>query len=490
MPKKISKAVASAKQQDSKRSLEQESQALQAISPLDGRYADRVKQLRALLSEYGLIHHRLEIEVAWLVYCIKTPELTTPAISAAQLQQIKAIVTNFSQEDCLLIKQLEIECNHDVKAVERFLRQRLAEIIHNPKDSECLSRLREWVHFACTSEDINNLAYALMVKRTSEQVLTTHYQALLQVLKTLASTSATSAMLAYTHGQAASPTTMGKELNVFAYRLESAYNNIRSIPILGKFNGAVGNYNAHKIAYPNINWPQLSKEFVNSLGLAWNPMTTQIEPHDWMATFFDAQKRANSIMLDLCKDVWSYIALGYLTQKPLAHEVGSSAMPHKINPIDFENAEGNLGIANSLLSHLAQKLPISRWQRDLSDSTAMRNIGVAIAHSTLAMGSIKRGLEKITVNSAHMQGDLEQQWMVLTEAIQVVMRRNGLDDAYEQLRVFARGQVINKEKLQEFIKKLAIPEQDKKDLLDLKPEHYIGLASELAGLQATTDATE
>jgi adenylosuccinate lyase len=448
---------------------------LTALSPLDGRYRAKVEPLSELFSEYGLIHQRVRVEIEWLRYLAQCPQIAeVRPLSPAATAQLQALVAQFSHEDASRVKQIESDTNHDVKAVEYFLRERFT-------DNAELNAVKGFIHFGCTSEDINNLAYALMLKAGREQVLLPHMSRLIDVLEDLALRYAEQPMLARTHGQPASPTTLGKELANSARRLQRQHQQLASVEIMGKFNGAVGNYNAHRVAYPEIDWPALCRGFVEQLGLVCNPYTTQIEPHDYLAELFDALARFNNVLLDLCRDIWAYISIGYFKQKVVEGEVGSSTMPHKVNPIDFENAEGNLGLANALLRHLADKLPVSRWQRDLTDSTVLRNMGVALGHSLLAYESCLRGLGKIDADPDRLNQDLENNWEVLAEAIQTVLRRHGIDDAYERLKKHTRGRAnVNRESLQRFIETLEIPPASKQALLALRPDRYTGYAAALA----------
>ena len=446
---------------------------LTALSPLDGRYAPQVDALRPILSEFGLIRYRLEVEIRWLMALAKHSEITeVPELSAQAQDHLLSILDQFNEEAANEVKQIEKTTNHDVKAIEYYLQQQFE------KNAE-LKKLIPFIHFACTSEDINNLAYALMLKNGFEQVLAPRMQELIQNLTQMAKKYAGLAMLSRTHGQAATPSNLGKEIVNFVVRLQRALTALNSIQIFGKFNGAVGNHNAHLAAYPQIDWLMLSEKFVKDLGLKWNPYTTQIEPHDELAAFLHNLIRFNSIMIDLDRDLWSYISLGYFTQKSLAHEVGSSTMPHKVNPIDFENSEGNLGVANALADHLALKLPISRLQRDLSDSTALRNLSSALAYSLLAYQSCLKGLTKLEANQELITQDLQQHWEVLAEAIQTVMRRYCLDNAYEELKALTRGKKIDAESLKTFIEGLQLPEEAKANLLQLTPFNYIGYAERL-----------
>ncbi len=448
--------------------------SLLAISPIDGRYAAKSDELRDLFSEFGLIRHRLLIEVRWLQALSATEAITeVPAFSAAAGARLDAIVDDFDIAGAQQIKAIERTTNHDVKAVEYFLRQQLAG------DAE-LEPVAGFLHFACTSEDINNLAHALMLKQARDRVLRPRLEAIVDALAALAHEHAAVAMMSRTHGQPASPTTLGKEMANVAYRLRRQLEQFERIEILGKFNGAVGNYNAHFCAYPEVDWPSVARGFVESLGLGWNPYTTQIEPHDYIAELFDALVRIDTVLIDFSRDIWSYIAIGYFRQKTVAGEVGSSTMPHKVNPIDFENAEGNLGIANALLTHLAQKLPISRWQRDLSDSTALRNLGSGLGHILVALDSLARGIGKLEVDAAAMAADLDANWVLLAEPIQTVMRRYGIPEAYEKLKDLTRGQQVDAAAVRAFIETLEIPADARRRLLELTPATYLGNAVEQA----------
>jgi adenylosuccinate lyase len=447
---------------------------LAALSPLDGRYAKGADPLRAYFSEQALIRYRTRIELEWLqALAAERAIKELKGLSSKTLGSFTSLVKTFSDEDAEQIKNIEAETNHDVKAIEIWLRSRLA------KNGEA-QRALEFVHFACTSEDINNLAYALMIADSRAKVMLPKLDELISSLKTLARRHAALPMLSRTHGQAATPTTLGKELANFAHRLARARERIAAVGVMGKINGAVGNYNAHVTAYPGFDWEKFCRRFVERLGLEFNPYTTQIEPHDWLAELLDAYARANSVLLDLDRDLWGYISLGYFRQKTKAGEVGSSTMPHKVNPIDFENSEGNVGIANALLRHLADKLPVSRWQRDLSDSTAQRNVGTALGHTLLAYGACLRGLGKLEADPARLAADLEANWEVLTEAVQQVMRRHGVPDAYDKLKAISRGKRLQRGELAEFVKSLPIPPEEKKRLLALTPAKYTGLAAELA----------
>ncbi len=446
---------------------------LTAISPIDGRYFEKTTELQPIFSEYGLFRFRLLVEIRWLQTLAKEPQIREikPFSNKAQ-QELDTLVKKFNYNDTAQIKALEVTTNHDIKAIEYFLK---AKIKKNPE----LKKSSEFIHFACTSDDINNLAYALMLKEAREKCLLPSIQQLIKKLKGLAKRHADHAMLARTHGQPAVPTTMGKELANFTYRLMRQEKQFAQLEILGKFNGAVGNYNAHCIAYPNIKWPKIAKKFVETLALTWNPYTTQIEPHDYIAEYCDTLKRINTILINLCADMWGYISLGYFQQKSKAQETGSSTMPHKINPIDFENAEGNLSLANSLYTHFSRDLPNSRWQRDLRDSTLLRNLGVAFAHSLIAYKSLLTGLEKIKVDERKLTEDLNQHWEILAEAIQTVLRKNGNEMPYEKLKTLTRGKKLDKASLQDFIRETKLSEKTKQQLLKLMPTNYLGYASKL-----------
>ncbi|WP_124948519.1 adenylosuccinate lyase [Sulfuriferula thiophila] len=449
--------------------------ALTALSPLDGRYAAKVAPLRTHFSEFGLIHNRVTVEIEWLkALAAESAIAEVPAFSADTIAELNEVITNFSEADAESIKAIERTTNHDVKAVEYFLRERFAS---NPE----IARVGEFIHFACTSEDINNLSHALMLKAAREQVMLPSLNSVIARLTEIAHEHAALPMLSRTHGQPASPTTLGKEMANVVYRLQRQANQIAAVPMLGKINGAVGNYNAHLSAYPEIDWEGFAQRFVESLGLTFNPYTIQIEPHDYMAELFDAISRVNTVLIDLNRDIWGYISVGYFKQKVKAGEIGSSTMPHKVNPIDFENAEGNLGLANALLRHLAEKLPISRWQRDLTDSTVLRNMGVALGYALLGFDSCLRGLNKLEANPQRLAEDLDNNWEVLAEPIQTVMRRFNVPNAYEQLKELTRGKSgINRDSLHVFISGLAIPDADKQRLLAMTPASYIGKAVELA----------
>jgi adenylosuccinate lyase len=447
---------------------------LTAISPVDGRYGARAADLRAIFSEYGLIHHRVQVEVRWLQTLANHPGIQeVPPFSDSANQLLDRIVADFSLADAERVKEIERTTNHDVKAVEYFLKERIAE------NAE-LTAVSEFIHFACTSEDINNLSHGLMVQAGRERVLLPQMDALIESLRALAHQYADQPMLSRTHGQPATPTTLGKELANVVHRLRAQRTRVAEVALLGKINGAVGNYNAHQVAYPEVDWPALAQGFVTSLGLTWNPYTTQIEPHDYLAELFDALARFDTILIDFCRDVWGYISLGYFKQRTIAGEVGSSTMPHKVNPIDFENGEGNLGIANAILEHLAGKLPISRWQRDLTDSTVLRNLGVGLAHLSIALQSIQKGLSKLEADPARLAADLDANWEVLAEPIQTVMRRHGVEQPYEKLKELTRGRRIGAEALTAFVDTLEIPDSAKTELKALTPARYIGEAAALA----------
>lgn len=450
------------------------STTLTALCALDGRYADRLKPLQLTLSEFGLMHFRLLVEIRWFIALAnesKIPELAN--LEKSSLQYLEALIDNFNLEDAERIKTIERKTNHDVKALEYFLQEKFSE---NPK----LTPLISFIHFACTSEDINNLAYALMLKKSREEVILPSMQKIIDKIDFFAKKEAHLAMLSRTHGQTATPTTLGKEMKNFSQRLQRQRETFKNTPILGKINGAVGNFNAHLVAYPKINWLKFSQNFVEHLGLEWNSHTTQIEPHDFIAQLMDALSRFNTVLIDFNRDIWGYISIGYFQQEKIEQEVGSSTMPHKINPIDFENSEGNLGLANAISRHFSEKLPISRWQRDLSDSTVLRNLGLSLGYSYLAYLSVLKGLSKLSANEALIREDLEKHWEVLAEPLQTVMRRFGISDAYEQLKSLSRGKVLTEELYIEFVDQLSLPENVKKELRNLRPENYIGLAAELA----------
>ena len=453
--------------------------ALAALSPLDGRYARKADCLRPLLSEAAFMRHRVRVEVAWLLALSEAGLAELPGFQPRTRQWLTSLVDDFSDADAKRIKAIEAITNHDVKAVEYWMKEAIAAA---PADIvRELTSASEFIHFACTSEDINNTSHALMIRAARDQVLLPTLRAIRGRLVELAHEHADVAMLSRTHGQTASPTTMGKEMANVAARLARAIARIAEVEVLAKMNGAVGNYNAHRVAYPDFDWEAFSRRVVErDLGLIFNPYTIQIEPHDWMAELFDAVARANAIVLDLDRDLWGYISLGYFGQKIKEGEIGSSTMPHKVNPIDFENSEGNLGLANALLRHLSDKLPVSRWQRDLTDSTALRNVGVAFGYCLVAWESCLRGLSKLQLDRARIEADLASAWEVLAEPVQTVMRRHGIENPYEQLKALTRGTGISKEAIASFIAGLAIPEADKRRLLELTPSRYVGDAARLA----------
>jgi len=444
--------------------------ALSAISPVDGRYGSKVKALRPIFSEFGLVKYRVTVEVRWLQKLAQTEQIKeVPAFSDQANALLDAIVDNFCEADAQRVKDIEATTNHDVKAVEYFLKEKVAE-------NDELNAITEFIHFACTSEDINNLSHGLMLSECREQVLLPEIDAILAEMKSQAVEYKSIPMMCRTHGQPASPSTMGKEFANVYVRLKRQRDQIANVELLGKINGAVGNYNAHLSAYPEVNWHQFSEEFVTSLGLTWNAFTTQIEPHDYIAELFDAVARFNTILIDFDRDVWGYIALGHFKQKTVAGEIGSSTMPHKVNPIDFENSEGNLGIANALFAHLAQKLPVSRWQRDLTDSTVLRNLGVGFAHTLIAYQATQKGMSKLQVNEENLLAELDQNWEVLAEPVQTVMRRYGIEKPYEKLKELTRGKRVNGESMRDFIMNLELPEAVKAELCELTPAGYIGRA--------------
>ncbi len=450
------------------------SASLMAICPLDGRYQEKVASLRPIFSEFGLIKFRVLVEIRWLQMLAESGQLPeVPAISEHANHILNDIITGFSIQDAERVKQIEAGINHDVKAVEYFIKERI-------EGNKELAAVSEFIHFGCTSEDINNLAYGLMLQAARQQCILPGLDDILNLLQKFAHDHSTLAMLSRTHGQSATPTTVGKEIANTLARLHRQIENFKNIRILGKLNGATGSFNALMIAYPDIDWRALSEKFVTSLGLTFNPYTTQIEPHDGMAEYFAVLARINTILIDFDRDAWGYISLHYFKQKTLANEVGSSTMPHKVNPIDFENSEGNLGLANALFEHMSAKLPISRWQRDLSDSTVLRNIGTALGYTLLAWQSTCKGIQKLEPNHAVIQADLQQHWEVLGEAVQTVMRRYQVPEPYEKLKAFTRGKHIDKAMLHEFIQQLDLPEKVKVQLLALTPESYIGAAGELA----------
>ena len=448
--------------------------ALTSLSPLDGRYAGKVDALRAQFSEFGLIHRRLQVEIGWLKALAAEPHFAEiPAFSPETVAMLDQLVARFEPQQAAEIKAIEAVTNHDVKALEYWIKQQLAN------NSEVM-QVSEFIHFACTSEDINNLSHALMLKAARDQTMLPMLDRVVAFLRKLAHEHADVAMMARTHGQPATPTTLGKELANVVHRLERGRSRIAGVSLLGKINGAVGNYNAHLAAYPGYDWESFARRFVESLGLEFNPYTIQIEPHDAMAELFDAFARVNTVMLDLDRDLWGYISLGFFKQKLKAGEVGSSTMPHKVNPIDFENSEGNLGLANALLGHLSEKLPVSRWQRDLTDSTVLRNMGVALGYTLLAYDSLLRGLNKLEVNPDCLRDDLDANWELLAEPIQTVMRRYGVANPYERLKELTRGNRISREGIQAFVQALDIPQTARDELLRLTPWDYTGKAAELA----------
>jgi len=447
---------------------------LTALSSIDGRYAGRTRLLRAYCSEFGLIHRRVIVEIRWFEALAAHPGIEElPALGEEEKAFLEGLIADFNEHEAERIKEIEAVTNHDVKAVEYYLKERFLEL---PE----LAARAEFLHFACTSEDINNLSYALMLRDLHEDIMQAEFARIDETLAELAALHANQPMLSRTHGQTASPTTLGKELANTLYRLRRQARQMEEQEFFGKINGAVGNFNAHISAYPEIDWPQLSREFVESLGLSWNPYTTQIEPHDWIAELFQNLARYHTILIDLCRDIWAYISIGYFRQKTVEGEIGSSTMPHKVNPIDFENAEGNLGVANALLDHLAAKLPVSRWQRDLTDSTVLRVIGTAYGHSLVATSSLLKGLAKLELNAERVDEDLDTNWEVLAEPIQTVMRRYGIENPYEQLKSLTRGKRITAEDLAVFIQGLGIPEEARKALLELTPAGYTGNAADMA----------
>ena len=443
---------------------------LTAISPIDGRYGSKTEAYRPIFSEYGLISQRVKVEVRWLQALSRHPQIAeVPGFSAEANALLDRIVDDFSEDDAQRIKDIERTTNHDVKAVEYFLKEKIA-------DNGELQAVNEFIHFACTSEDINNLSHALMLGSGRDRILLPQIDAIVDAIRALAHAHADKPMLSRTHGQPASPTTLGKEMANVVHRLQRQREQIAGVQLLGKINGAVGNYNAHLSAYPEIDWPAFARDFVESLGLSWNPYTIQIEPHDYMAELFDAIARCNTILIDFARDVWAYISLGYFKQKTVAGEVGSSTMPHKVNPIDFENGEGNLGIANALFDHLAMKLPISRWQRDLTDSTVLRNTGVGFAYTTIALQSLMRGIGKLEADEQRLADDLLNNWEVLAEPIQTVMRRYGIEKPYEKLKELTRGHRVDQAGMQAFVDGLELPDEAKAALRALTPLSYIGNA--------------
>ncbi len=444
--------------------------SLTAISPVDGRYGSKTTDLRGIFSEYGLIKYRVQVEIRWLQALANDKAIAeVPLLSSDANSLLNGIVENFDEADALRVKAIESTTNHDVKAVEYFLKEKIA-------GNGELEAVSEFIHFACTSEDINNLSHALMLKEGRETQLLPQMDALIDAIQALAHEHAAAPMLSRTHGQPASPTTLGKEMANVVYRLRRQRQQVADVTLLGKINGAVGNYNAHLSAYPELDWEGFAQRFIESLGITWNPYTIQIEPHDYMAELFDANARFNTVVIDFCRDIWGYISVGFFKQRTVEGEVGSSTMPHKVNPIDFENGEGNLGIANALFGHLAMKLPLSRWQRDLTDSTVLRNMGVGFAYTTIAIQSVLKGISKLEANQAQLLADLDNNWEVLAEPIQTVMRRYGIEKPYEKLKALTRGQRITPDQLQTFVDNLEIPEAAKAELREMTPANYIGNA--------------
>ena len=447
---------------------------LTAISPMDGRYGSKTADLRPIFSEFGLIKQRVTVEIRWLQALSAHPQIKeVQPFSAETNALLNGIVANFSESDALRVKEIEATTNHDVKAVEYLLKEKIA-------GNAELEAVTEFIHFACTSEDINNLSHALMLREGRAEVFLKQAQQIIDAIRALAHEHADKPMLSRTHGQTASPTTLGKEMANVVYRLERQKDQIANIPLMGKINGAVGNYNAHISAYPDIDWEEFAKAFVESLGLTWNPYTIQIEPHDYMAELFDGMARFNTILIDYCRDIWSYISIGYFKQKTVAGEVGSSTMPHKVNPIDFENGEGNFGIANAIFGHLASKLPVSRWQRDLTDSTVLRNMGVGIAYTSVAIQSVLKGISKLEADAKRLADDLDANWEVLAEPIQTVMRRYGIEKPYEKLKELTRGHRVDQAGMQAFVDGLDLPDNAKAELKKLTPGTYIGNAIDQA----------
>ena len=447
---------------------------LTAISPMDGRYGSKTADLRPIFSEFGLIKQRVTVEIRWLQALSAHPQIKeVQPFSAETNALLNGIVANFSESDALRVKEIEATTNHDVKAVEYLLKEKIA-------GNAELEAVTEFIHFACTSEDINNLSHALMLREGRADVFLKQAQQIIDAIRALAHDHADKPMLSRTHGQTASPTTLGKEMANVVYRLERQKEQIANIPLMGKINGAVGNYNAHISAYPDIDWEEFAQAFVESLGLTWNPYTIQIEPHDYMAELFDGIARFNTILIDYCRDIWSYISIGYFKQKTVAGEVGSSTMPHKVNPIDFENGEGNFGIANAIFGHLSSKLPVSRWQRDLTDSTVLRNMGVGIAYTSVAIQSVLKGISKLEADAKRLADDLDANWEVLAEPIQTVMRRYGIEKPYEKLKELTRGHRVDQAGMQAFVDGLDLPDDAKAELKKLTPGTYIGNAIDQA----------
>ena len=448
--------------------------SLTAVSPIDGRYGSKTDALRSVFSEYGLIRYRVLVEVRWLQQLANHPQVVEVASFSAEANSIlDQLVDNFTLEQAMRVKEIESTTNHDVKAVEYLLKETIA-------DNAELQAVSEFIHFACTSEDINNLSHALMLKEGRDNIVIPALQGIADNLSAMAREMAEAPMLSRTHGQTASPTTVGKEIANVAYRLQRQIDQISAVPLLGKINGAVGNYNAHLSAYGDIDWQANAQQFIEQLGLSYNPYTTQIEPHDYMAELFDGLARANTILIDFARDIWGYISVGYFKQKTIAGEVGSSTMPHKVNPIDFENAEGNMGLANAIFGHLSAKLPISRWQRDLTDSTVLRNMGVGLGYSLIAYASLNKGMGKLQLNSERLAEDLNNSWEVLAEPIQTVMRRYGIEEPYEKLKALTRGNVMDQATIQAFIDTLEIPDSAKAELKQMTPASYIGNAVDQA----------
>ncbi|MDX7991337.1 adenylosuccinate lyase [Xenorhabdus littoralis] len=447
--------------------------SLTAVSPIDGRYGDKVSALRTIFSEFGLLKFRVQVEVRWLQKLAATTEIIeVPAFDVNANAYLDEIIVNFNEQDALRIKEIERTTNHDVKAVEYFLKEKVAHI-------PALHQVAEFIHFACTSEDINNLSHALMLKTAREEVLLPQWRQLIDTIKRMAHDYRDLPLLSRTHGQPATPSTIGKELANVVYRMERQFSQLGQVEILGKINGAVGNYNAHLSAYPEVDWHQFSESFVTSLDIQWNPYTTQIEPHDYIAELFDCVARFNTILLDFDRDIWGYIALNHFKQKTIAGEIGSSTMPHKVNPIDFENSEGNLGLANAVLGHLASKLPVSRWQRDLTDSTVLRNLGVGLGYALIAYQSTMKGLNKLEINEQHLLNELDHNWEVLAEPIQTVMRRYAIEKPYEKLKELTRGKRVDAEGMKAFIDSLELPDTEKERLKAMTPANYIGYAASL-----------
>ncbi|WP_258575863.1 adenylosuccinate lyase [Candidatus Pantoea persica] len=447
--------------------------SLTAVSPVDGRYGEKVSPLRAIFSEYGLLKFRVEVEVRWLQKLAATAEIKeVPAFDADANAYLDAIVANFNEDDAARIKTIERTTNHDVKAVEYFLKEKVESV-------PVLHAVSEFIHFACTSEDINNLSHALMLKNARREVILPYWQQIIEAVKGLAHQYRDIPLLSRTHGQPATPSTMGKEMANVAYRMERQLRQLGNIEILGKINGAVGNYNAHIAAYPEVDWHQLSEQFVTSLGVTWNPYTTQLEPHDYIAELFDCIARFNTILIDFDRDIWGYVALNHFKQKTIAGEIGSSTMPHKVNPIDFENSEGNLGLANAVMQHLASKLPVSRWQRDLTDSTVLRNLGVGVGYALIAYQATLKGISKLEVNRERLLDELDHNWEVLAEPIQTVMRRYGIEKPYEKLKELTRGKRVDAAGMHAFIDSLALPEEEKTRLKQMTPANYLGRAIQM-----------